>query len=87
MVVGGGALVRDVRLALGRVRGLERAEWSLPDSIVGVSEDTTGILASPEFDAVLRRGSLAALPALVWVELLTETSLAVSGWPPGPTRA
>jgi hypothetical protein len=53
MVVGGGALVRDVRLALGRARSIELAEWSLPDPVVGVSEDTTGILASPEFDGVL----------------------------------
>ena len=53
MVVGGGALVRDVRFAMGRVRSIDLAGWSLADPIVGVSEDTIGISASPEFDGVL----------------------------------
>lgn len=53
MVVGGGAMVRDTKLALGRVRSIQLTGLALVDPIVGVSEDTTGVLASPEFDGVL----------------------------------
>ncbi|TMQ65703.1 MAG: PDZ domain-containing protein, partial [Candidatus Eisenbacteria bacterium] len=50
MIVGGGGMVRDLRLPIGRV---DRLEIGIPSPLVGFAQDTTGILSATEFDGVV----------------------------------
>ena len=53
VLVGGGSLVREARMAVRRAAAADFAGQSFTHPVITVSEDKTGILAAPEFDGVV----------------------------------
>ena len=53
VLVGGGSLVREARMAVRRAAAADFAGQTFTHPVITVSEDKTGILAAPEFDGVV----------------------------------
>ena len=53
MLIGGGSLVREARMAVRRASSATFAGHTFAQPVITISEDKTGILAAPEFDGVV----------------------------------
>ncbi len=52
-LVGSGSLVKNLRLPVGRVRDLQIGPFILIAPVIGVAQDTTGILSATEFSGIV----------------------------------